>query len=401
MKRLILAMGCVLLFSGQGWACSIPVFRYAIEKWAASKYELVIFHQGAISPENQVRIKKLREQGASANLLINLMDVSSTLEPNYKKLWEREGKDLVLPHCVLRYPEATDKTPHVWAGPLGSPKLNTIIESPVRQKVFDRLTIGDTAVVLLLLSGDAKSDQSAREFLAKQIPFIAKRIILPAQTMEGPQIKSVLPLDVRFTVVELTRDGPDAMLANMLLNSEDELPSVKGPIAFPVYGRGRALCSLHGEALEKIDDLQRALDYVCRACSCQVKELNPGVDLLIEGDWDEIFFAELGPAPRETGAAGTSPVTTETVEFGPPPRKVAEAPEPKVTTLPAPKTPLKPEYRTAPAAGYQTAEVRKPAKPAEEGTSTKTYLLIAAGCVVFLSCIWAWRSHQQNLQNLE
>jgi len=375
-----------LLAAHAGRACSIPVFRYALEKWAPSKYELVIFHEGSPSAEDKARIKALREDAAAANLLVNLIDLSSNLEPDQKKLLsELEGKISEWPHCILRYPEATAKTPHVWAGPLSSPDLKTLLDSPGRKKVFDRLTMADTAAIVLLLSGDEAADSAAREFLSKHVPPIAARITLPAQTAEGPQIKSALPLAVKFTVVELDRTGPEAILARMLMNSEDGLSEEAGPIAFPVYGRGRALCSLHGDDLRKPDQLQTAMEFVCRACSCQVKELNPGVDLLIRGDWDEIFDAVRGPAPRTTA----EPV----IETGPAPRLIKDGEVPRITPRPA-KTPMTPEARSAPPAGYEAVEVRTSRETGTNPASFKPYLLAGAACLVLLSAVWAWRSRR-------
>ena len=383
-NRIALLLLAGLLAAPSARACSIPVFRYALEKWAPSKYELIIFHQGKPGPDHQKQIQSLRDGAAPANVLINTIDLSSNLEPNIRRVWERVPKDTPLPHVVLRYPEAGDKTPHVWTGPIGSPDLNGLLGSPARNRLFERLTLGDTASIILLLSGDEKADAGAREFLAKQTPVIAGKITLPEQTKEGPQIRSLLPLSVRFSVVEVRRDGPEALLAAMLLNSEDGLAEEKGPIAFPVYGRGRALCSLHGPDLVKPDELHKSLEYVCRACSCQVKELNPGVDLLMSGDWDTIFEAERGPAPRNA----PMPV----VETGPTPRVFEAAPEPKSQERPAPGKPLVPEYRSAPANDYPAVKVRS--GPAEERAPSrpKPVMIAAAAGLVLLSVIWVWRS---------
>src|SRR5256885_7319204 len=50
---------------------------------------------------------------------------------------------------------------------------------------------------------------------------------------------------------------PYTTLFRSLLNSEEGLGDVKGPIAFPVFGRGRALCSLHDKDLTNPSELQR------------------------------------------------------------------------------------------------------------------------------------------------
>jgi len=172
------------------------------------------------------------------------------------------------------------------------------LDSPARRAVFDHLTLGNAAAIILLLSGDRHADDNARAMLRRELPAIAARMELPPRAPDGPQVQSELPLRVAFPVVEVARDSKEGLLVRLLVNSEDGLDRVRGPIVFPVFGRGRALCSLHGKALEKPDDLRQSLEYLCRACSCLVKELNPGVDLLVTGDWERVFDADRGPMPQ-------------------------------------------------------------------------------------------------------
>ena len=37
-----------LLLTGASRACNVPVFRYALERWAADHFEVVIFHRGPL-----------------------------------------------------------------------------------------------------------------------------------------------------------------------------------------------------------------------------------------------------------------------------------------------------------------------------------------------------------------
>ena len=67
-NRIALLLLAGLLAAPSARACSIPVFRYALEKWAPSKYELIIFHQGKPGPDHQKQIQSLRDGAASANV---------------------------------------------------------------------------------------------------------------------------------------------------------------------------------------------------------------------------------------------------------------------------------------------------------------------------------------------
>ena len=57
-------------------------------------------------------------------------------------------------------------------------------------------------------------------------------------------------------------------------------------MAFPVIGRGRVLYALVGKGNFE-DTIAMASRFVVGPCSCQVKDQNPGFDLLMNVDWDE------------------------------------------------------------------------------------------------------------------
>jgi hypothetical protein len=75
------------------------------------------------------------------------------------------------------------------------------------------------------------------------------------------------------------------LFVSMLLNIDSELRKETGPIAFPFFGRGRMLTGLTGKSLTA-ENIGEATVYLCGACSCQIKEQNPGVDMLLATDWE-------------------------------------------------------------------------------------------------------------------
>ena len=52
----ILILGTPIL----AWACSVPVFRYALELWPPDEYEVVLFHQGSLTEEQKQLIEGKR-----------------------------------------------------------------------------------------------------------------------------------------------------------------------------------------------------------------------------------------------------------------------------------------------------------------------------------------------------
>lgn len=372
MARFGLALSACLLIGFPAFACSVPVFRYALERWQPSRYELVVYHRGQLGPADREAVRRLEAAAGRANARVTTADLAGRLDPDLSTVWDREGKDAFLPRLVLRYPESGPELPSVWAGPLSTDPA-ALLDSPARRAAFNRLTAGHAGVIVLLLNGDATADVAARDFLRRQIPGVAAGIELPPRTEDGPQVMSELPMWVSFPIVEIARTPAEDTLVRLLLGSEDGLADVKGPIAFPVFGRGRALCSLHGKDLSDPAELRRSLEFICRGCSCQVKELNPGVDLLLTGNWDSIFDAERGPPARLIGANHPPAAESHSASAG-----AASAAE----------------LRGPPPDGYAAAELGPAARERTARSPLLRFGTLAAGLLVLVTAFWAFRARR-------
>ena len=80
-------------------------------------------------------------------------------------------------------------------------------------------------------------------------------------------------------------DAKEKWLVDILLGLERDLRETQDPIVFMIYGRGRALFSCLGKGIHR-DNLIQDVEFITGACSCTVKEQNPGVDLLMRRNWD-------------------------------------------------------------------------------------------------------------------
>ncbi|MFC1717423.1 hypothetical protein ACFL6S_27430, partial [Candidatus Poribacteria bacterium] len=109
------------------------------------------------------------------------------------------------------------------------------------------------------------------------------RIILPE---EGTEEFDEADLRVAFSMIHLSRSDPNEKLfIQMLLNSEWDLKMLPKPIAFPIFGRGRALYALVGDGIRE-NNIEMACSFLVGWCSCEIKEQNPGVDILMSVNWD-------------------------------------------------------------------------------------------------------------------
>jgi hypothetical protein len=141
------------------------------------------------------------------------------------------------------------------------------------------------------------------------------------------QLLAAVPLRVAFSLLRVPRDGSEPSLVEMLLHSESDLADRADPMVFPVFGRGRALLPLVGAGITA-ENVRDSATFLVGPCSCQVKELNPGFDLLLKDEWDKLISQEESPV-----AAFSEPSpTSEAPEFVAIPVGSAAAPPASGTT---------------------------------------------------------------------
>lgn len=306
-------------------ACNIPVFRYALERWRPDLYQVILFHQGPLSAKENALLKPFQpedDKPGPLNGALELVDVSQELKESTAKLWQAQGKP-PLPWLVVRYP-GKDNPAQAWTGPLTAESVRSLTESPARKDLGRRLLEGNAVVWVVLESGQKEKDEAAREQLARELPRLQRLLKIPPQTPQDTvPLLSNLPLAISFSVQQVSRqDQAEKVFVDLLLGTVPELATVKDPVVFPVFGRGRVLTGLAGKDLQA-EVLRDVGTFLCGACSCQVKEMNPGKDLLLAVDWESLYkekpppkpepkeatIGELVPIPRgksDTEAAGSS-----------------------------------------------------------------------------------------------
>ena len=313
----LLAVMILMLAPTLGRACTVPVFRYALERWDLAKYEVTVFYERELPPELDKALKVLEGGAPIANFTVVRVDLQGKVAPEYAKQWAMQSSKKTLPWLAARLPETSAKLPDAWAGPLTQENLRRLLDSPARQQLVKYLSQGTTAVFMLLPGRDEKANAKARELLETELPRLAKIMQLPELKAED-KLRSSIPLKIEFATLLLNRDEPaEQALIETVLNTDADLIQVRGPIILPVIGRGRLLCSMFGDDLNP-DDLKKVVAFLCGECSCTLKELNPGVDLLIAADWPELLARPFeAPTPADTPepivtAAAKTPVAAPT-----------------------------------------------------------------------------------------
>jgi hypothetical protein len=288
MRRLL---ALLLVASGVAAApertCNIPVFRYALERWPASPYEVVAYHRGPLSDDGKAALNALR--GIGANVAVDRIDVSEPIPPKWKELLDKSK--LEVPCMVAIFP-GTEIV--AWAGPLTADAAKKLTDSPVRREVAKRLLEGDSAVWLMVDSGDPAKDAAAVGTLETELKRLTQSMKLPPHAPDDPPLLSDVPVKIAFSVLRVAKNDPaETALTTMLHNSETGL---EGPVVYPIFGRGRALWAMAAKGLTP-DNIAEAAAFLIGACSCEAKDLNPGLDLLFAADWEQGLRAAPPPVP--------------------------------------------------------------------------------------------------------
>ena len=93
---------------------------------------------------------------------------------------------------------------------------------------------------------------------------------------------------LRMSMISVAReDKKEKLFVEMLRRSQSDSLADDEPVVFAVFGRGRVLCAFSGREINA-GNLEDAAKFLAGPCSCQVKELNPGVDLLMGADWESV-----------------------------------------------------------------------------------------------------------------
>ncbi len=280
------------------WACSVPVFRYALERWQADPYEVLVFHRGPMTADQQAVADSLSGDGQAgkihANLRTTLVDLDADPDPQLLEIWKSQETE-ALPWMTVRYPLATRIPVDAVSGPLTKQNVQSLLDSPARREIARSLLSGKTAVFVVLESGEREKDAAATKLVEEQSQSLGSKLKLPEIADEDLDEVSVDPtaLKLDFSTIHVSRNDPaERMFVEMLLGSEEDLRDLDEPMVFPVFGRGRALYALIGGGITP-DNIHQAGVDLTGPCTCTVKDQNPGVDLVMAVDWDNLVEAEV------------------------------------------------------------------------------------------------------------
>lgn len=269
-------------------ACDVPVFRYALERWQPDAYEVVVLHGAPLSADEAKHWQTITDTASnpeSLNLRIRGQDSGRIPDPGLETRWRSET-NAATPWLALYYPASASRQSYLWAGPITESNCEAMLDSPARRAIAQALLDGESAVFVLVESGDETADRGAAETLERELAVAASTMELPARVEDEVPDIDEQKVRIAFSMVRVSRQDPgEQVFVEMLLGSEPGLRAIDAPMVFPIYGRGRSLYALAGKGINP-KTIQQACALVAGPCSCDIKDENPGVDLLFAVDWD-------------------------------------------------------------------------------------------------------------------
>jgi len=324
--------GVLLVGPSAARACTTPVYRYAMYNWAPTPYFVCYFHYGEPAEEHtelhQVIDELTESQPAAANVVLKEIDLSlghfDQLPGPVQEAWlsyvRTEARAAEPVHLVF-----TSWLAELHAGRLDVATLREMIDSPARTRIGELLEEGCAAVIVFLPGSDEaeneRAEKVARELIARagagEIPIEAGFLDAsfaqygppPGAAGEAPpgdvpseeeRVAAASRLKVGFVKVSRS-DAAEQWLVRSLTAIEPDLGELsEHPMIFFSYGRGRAMPPYVGKGINP-DNLAGEIQFLGSACSCFVKEQNPGVDLLMQWDWEAVADAMAAKDPSMSG----------------------------------------------------------------------------------------------------
>lgn len=261
-----------LLLAGTTLACKVPVFRFALERWETDDYTL-LYRDKDDAPD-------IRKQ----NVVV------------------RHDPDITT-RFAAHYPESVELEAPFWTGddPAG------LLDSPLRQQLLEKVIAGASTIWILVEGSDPGVNDATEAQLKSLLASAADNLEIPEGVVRPEQLdtgeinladidvknvlRSPIPLEINFQILRLKHgDKNESAFRQMLLGIHPQLATLppEEPVLVPTFGRGRMIDGLPASLLNETN-IAAVSQYLCGECSCEVKEENPGADLLLTVDWETVL----------------------------------------------------------------------------------------------------------------
>ncbi len=311
MRRYYLVFFVLLgLLTSIAHACSVPVFRYALERWPADYYGAMVIHKGPLSEAENSLLEEFKEGVEQDDVFLNVEVFTKDLaDPEAGELDKLLG-DLVpekLPAIALWYPWRMQREPPVLVWDFSAETVSQLLKSPAREEIVKRIIDGDSAVWLFVESENAETNKVTLARINEELKAVEIELKEMQEENIDPETEGLV---YKFSVMSISRSDPEEKaLIEMLMKSEEDLHEHKAlPMVFPMYGQGRALFALIGEGINS-ENIRDVVGFLTGPCSCQVKSMNPGTDIMMPANWEKAIMDKTYVSDEDL-----PPLSGETIE---------------------------------------------------------------------------------------
>ena len=140
----------LVFISGTASACTVPVFRFALDRWEADPFHLVL------------------PPGLAGDAVISDF-LRPILANGVANLDIETSSDAALREVELRF--STREKTTLWKGALDETSLRAILDSPVRKAILQRILAGDSVVWVMADEGTPEDDAAAAR-IEKRLKFL-------------------------------------------------------------------------------------------------------------------------------------------------------------------------------------------------------------------------------------
>ena len=311
MRRYYLVFFVLLgMLTSLAHACSVPVFRYALERWPADYYGAMVIHKGPLSEAENSLLEEFKEGVEQDDAFLNVEVFTKDLaDPEAGELDKLLG-DLVpekLPAVALWYPWRMQREPPVLVWDFSAETVTQLLKSPAREEIVKRIIDGDSAVWLFVESENAETNKITLARINEELKAVEIELKEMQEENIDPETEGLV---YKFSVMSISRSDPEEKaLLEMLMKSEEDLHEHKAlPMVFPMYGQGRALFALIGEGINS-ENIRDVVGFLTGPCSCQVKSMNPGTDIMMPANWEKAIMDKTYVSDEDL-----PPLSGETIE---------------------------------------------------------------------------------------
>ena len=204
------------------------------------------------------------------------------------------------------------------------------------------LLSGHSTVWVLVEGTDEEANETTYQQLEETLKKAQEKITIPEGVIQADQVgkvgadvslddvlRSTIPLKISFKIERVKRSDLAEQPFLRILTANRPSPPEE-PLVVPIFGRGRTPGPLLGSTITP-DTIMNACEYLCGACSCQVKSGNPGYDILFLANWREKLNSGLVVVDKKLPR--TLPTLNDGSNDGPEDKAALNSPSAKFTII--------------------------------------------------------------------